>query len=157
MANARAVELAVRAARAFGATIHSRAGWARKHYFYPDLPRNYQITQQREPLVRGGRIPYEYDGRDRALEVIREHRDQLNLAVREQLIHALLQGCDQLVHLALLVGVRRLLRRSLLYRCRRCKPDGIGCSDILIHQDTCQRNHQQYKQTCNLVFCSTGK
>ena len=43
--NERAVELALRAALAVGCTVHERSIFARKNYFYPDLPKGYQISQ----------------------------------------------------------------------------------------------------------------
>jgi aspartyl-tRNA(Asn)/glutamyl-tRNA(Gln) amidotransferase subunit B len=55
--NARAIELAVRAALALGSTVQRRSRFARKHYFYPDLPKGYQISQYDEPLARGGAVP----------------------------------------------------------------------------------------------------
>jgi aspartyl-tRNA(Asn)/glutamyl-tRNA(Gln) amidotransferase subunit B len=54
--NQRAVELGVRAALALGCTVRERSTWARKHYFYPDLPKGYQISQHGEPLARDGRV-----------------------------------------------------------------------------------------------------
>lgn len=54
--NARAVELAVRAALALGCTVHERSVFARKNYFYPDLPKGYQISQFDRPLATGGGI-----------------------------------------------------------------------------------------------------
>jgi aspartyl-tRNA(Asn)/glutamyl-tRNA(Gln) amidotransferase subunit B len=57
--NPEAVELAIRAALAFGCTVHERSVWARKHYFYPDLPKGYQISQFEEPLATGGRFAVE--------------------------------------------------------------------------------------------------
>jgi aspartyl-tRNA(Asn)/glutamyl-tRNA(Gln) amidotransferase subunit B len=54
--NRRAVELAIRAALATGCEVHSRSIFARKNYFYPDLPKGYQISQFDEPLATGGRI-----------------------------------------------------------------------------------------------------
>jgi aspartyl-tRNA(Asn)/glutamyl-tRNA(Gln) amidotransferase subunit B len=74
--NERAVELAVLFGAVLGGEINRRSEFDRKHYFYPDLPRNYQITQQRAPLVRGGRIPYEFGGGDRTLELIRCHLEE---------------------------------------------------------------------------------
>jgi aspartyl-tRNA(Asn)/glutamyl-tRNA(Gln) amidotransferase subunit B len=52
--NARAVELGVRAALALGCTVHPVSVFARKHYFYPDLPKGYQISQYDRPLATGG-------------------------------------------------------------------------------------------------------
>jgi aspartyl-tRNA(Asn)/glutamyl-tRNA(Gln) amidotransferase subunit B len=54
--NRRAVELAIRAALATGCTVHERSVFARKNYFYPDLPKGYQISQFDRPLATGGRI-----------------------------------------------------------------------------------------------------
>ncbi len=54
--NERAVELAVRAALALGATVRPRSIFARKNYFYPDLPKGYQISQAEWPLATGGLV-----------------------------------------------------------------------------------------------------
>ncbi len=55
--NRRAVELAARLALALGADVRPRSAFARKSYFYPDLPKGYQITQHDEPLATGGTLP----------------------------------------------------------------------------------------------------
>jgi aspartyl-tRNA(Asn)/glutamyl-tRNA(Gln) amidotransferase subunit B len=52
--NARAVELGIRAALAMHCEVHERSIFARKNYFYPDLPKGYQISQYEEPLATGG-------------------------------------------------------------------------------------------------------
>ena len=54
--NRKAVELAIRMALATGCTVHPRSVFARKNYFYPDLPKGYQISQFDKPLATGGRI-----------------------------------------------------------------------------------------------------
>ena len=54
--NRKAVELAIRMALATGCTIHQRSIFARKNYFYPDLPKGYQISQFDQPLATGGRV-----------------------------------------------------------------------------------------------------
>src|SRR5947207_13724917 len=54
--NRTAVELAMRAALATGCTVHERSIFARKNYFYPDLPKGYQISQFDQPLATGGAI-----------------------------------------------------------------------------------------------------
>ena len=58
--NRAAVDDAIRAALALGCTIHERSIFARKNYFYPDLPKGYQISQYEQPLATDGR-----DGRRR--------------------------------------------------------------------------------------------
>ncbi len=62
-----AVELAVRTALALDCTVHRTSIWARKNYFYPDLPKGYQITQFERPLATAGTLAYE--GSDGTAEV----------------------------------------------------------------------------------------
>jgi aspartyl-tRNA(Asn)/glutamyl-tRNA(Gln) amidotransferase subunit B len=54
--NRRAVDLAVTAASALGCEVHERSVFARKNYFYPDLPKGYQISQYEQPLATGGGV-----------------------------------------------------------------------------------------------------
>ncbi|MEO7362132.1 MAG: Asp-tRNA(Asn)/Glu-tRNA(Gln) amidotransferase subunit GatB [Gemmatimonadaceae bacterium] len=54
--NGRAVELATTASLALGCTINERSLFARKNYFYPDLPKGYQISQFDQPLASGGQL-----------------------------------------------------------------------------------------------------
>ena len=71
--NRRAVELAIRAALATGCRVHERCVFARKNYFYPDLPKGYQISQYEEPLATGGAIdvPVEEPGGEVRLRRVR--------------------------------------------------------------------------------------
>jgi aspartyl-tRNA(Asn)/glutamyl-tRNA(Gln) amidotransferase subunit B len=71
--NREAVEFALRLALAVGCEIQPSSRWARKHYFYPDLPKGYQITQADQPYARGGHI--EIPGRRIALQRIHIEED----------------------------------------------------------------------------------
>ena len=70
--NRRAVELAVRMALATGCEVHARSVFARKNYFYPDLPKGYQISQFEEPLATNGRV----DIGERAIRLTRIHIEE---------------------------------------------------------------------------------
>ena len=75
--NAAAVELAVRAALGVGSEIQERSKFDRKHYFYPDLPKGYQITQFDEPYCLGGMVRAELaDGTSRSIGLIRIHMEE---------------------------------------------------------------------------------
>jgi aspartyl-tRNA(Asn)/glutamyl-tRNA(Gln) amidotransferase subunit B len=54
--NARVLELAVRAGLALGCEIRAKSVFARKNYFYPDLPKGYQISQYELPICAGGGV-----------------------------------------------------------------------------------------------------
>jgi aspartyl-tRNA(Asn)/glutamyl-tRNA(Gln) amidotransferase subunit B len=59
--NRGAVDCAVRAALALGCTVHATSIFARKNYFYPDLPKGYQISQYEQPLATDGLVPARSD------------------------------------------------------------------------------------------------
>ncbi len=63
--NAEAIRLAVRGAIALGCTVHETSIFARKNYFYPDLPKGYQISQFDRPLATDGRLTFESPDRGR--------------------------------------------------------------------------------------------
>src|SRR3954464_10038480 len=58
VANGEAIRLAVCAALALGSTVHPRSVFARKNYFYPDLPKGYQISQHDQPLATNGTLSF---------------------------------------------------------------------------------------------------
>jgi len=60
--NKRAVEMAMRASLALNCTVHDHSRFARKNYFYPDLPKGYQISQYELPLATGGWLEVEVAG-----------------------------------------------------------------------------------------------
>jgi aspartyl-tRNA(Asn)/glutamyl-tRNA(Gln) amidotransferase subunit B len=74
--NRKAVELAVRASLALEARIHERSRFARKNYFYPDLPKGYQISMYELPLATGGALEIEMDGRAKKIGITRLHMEE---------------------------------------------------------------------------------
>jgi aspartyl-tRNA(Asn)/glutamyl-tRNA(Gln) amidotransferase subunit B len=74
--NQRAVELAVLCAVALGCQVATRSIFERKNYFYPDLPKGYQISQYEHPLARGGGVSIEVGGRPREIGLLRLHLEE---------------------------------------------------------------------------------
>jgi aspartyl-tRNA(Asn)/glutamyl-tRNA(Gln) amidotransferase subunit B len=74
--NARAVEFAARMGLATGCTIRTTSRYARKNYFYPDLPKGYQISQFDEPLCERGQLAFDIDGQERIVRIHRIHMEE---------------------------------------------------------------------------------
>ena len=74
--NAHAVTLGIRAGLALGCTIDSASVFARKHYFYPDLPKGYQITQFDRPLCSAGTLHVQMDGQRHRFGIHRIHLEE---------------------------------------------------------------------------------
>ncbi|MGH9719537.1 MAG: Asp-tRNA(Asn)/Glu-tRNA(Gln) amidotransferase subunit GatB, partial [Bryobacteraceae bacterium] len=70
-----AVELAVKAGLALNCTIRPMSRFARKNYFYPDLPKGYQISQYDEPVAEHGEVEIIVDGRSKRIGVTRVHME----------------------------------------------------------------------------------
>lgn len=74
--NKRAVEMAVRASLALNCTVHEHSRFARKNYFYPDLPKGYQISQYELPLATGGSLEIEVNGERKRIGITRLHLEE---------------------------------------------------------------------------------
>ena len=74
--NRRAVEYAVRAALALGCHINQRSIFARKNYFYPDLPKGYQVSQYEQPFSQHGHLDVEIDGGVKRAGITRVHMEE---------------------------------------------------------------------------------
>lgn len=74
--NEEAVTKAYQIASALGCTLSHSVGFERKNYFYPDLPKNYQISQYAAPLGSDGQFLYECDGQERRVRIREVHLEE---------------------------------------------------------------------------------
>lgn len=74
--NQAAVELAVRAAFALNSRPERFSKFDRKHYFYPDLPKGYQITQYEDPIIKGGYVEFALEGHIKRVNITRVHLEE---------------------------------------------------------------------------------
>ena len=76
VANREAVAHAVRFGLAVKGTLNRRSVFARKNYFYPDLPKGYQISQYELPIVQGGEVRILVDDREKSIRLTRAHLEE---------------------------------------------------------------------------------
>ena len=74
--NREAVRMATKLGLAIGAIVSPRSVFARKNYFYPDLPKGYQISQYELPVVQKGTLRIEVDGQEKIVGVTRAHLEE---------------------------------------------------------------------------------
>ncbi|GAB4510110.1 MAG: Asp-tRNA(Asn)/Glu-tRNA(Gln) amidotransferase subunit GatB [Sulfuricaulis sp.] len=74
--NKEAARMAVKFGLAIGAAINHRSVFARKNYFYPDLPKGYQISQYELPVVAKGQITIDVDGVEKVVGITRAHLEE---------------------------------------------------------------------------------
>ncbi len=74
--NRRAVEYALKMALATGCRVNTNSRFARKNYFYPDLPKGYQISQYELPLAEKGEVLIEVEGRRKRVGITRIHLEE---------------------------------------------------------------------------------
>jgi aspartyl-tRNA(Asn)/glutamyl-tRNA(Gln) amidotransferase subunit B len=74
--NRGAVERAIKFGLAVGATVNRRSVFARKNYFYPDLPKGYQISQFEIPVVSGGTVTIQVGDREKVVQLTRAHLEE---------------------------------------------------------------------------------
>ncbi|MGQ9631903.1 MAG: Asp-tRNA(Asn)/Glu-tRNA(Gln) amidotransferase subunit GatB [bacterium] len=74
--NRKAVEYAIMTALALNCEIRPYNKFARKNYFYPDLPKNFQISQYDEPLAQNGHLEIELDGKTKRIRIRRVHMEE---------------------------------------------------------------------------------
>ena len=134
VANRRAVDLAVKLALAVGCTVHEPSVFARKNYFYPDLPKGYQISQFDRPLAEDGLLPLALH--DKGVRIERLHLEE---------------DAGKLLHEA--PGGGALPGQSLVDY-NRC---GVPLVEIVSRPDmSTAAEAQDYLQTLHQVLLDTG-
>jgi len=74
--NEKAIELSVKMGLALGSEIRKKSVFSRKHYFYPDLPKGYQISQFDLPICEGGEVEFFVDGELKKVRIERAHMEE---------------------------------------------------------------------------------
>ncbi|RLE12855.1 Asp-tRNA(Asn)/Glu-tRNA(Gln) amidotransferase GatCAB subunit B, partial [Candidatus Aerophobetes bacterium] len=74
--NRKAVEYTIITALALNSRINRKCRFARKNYYYPDLPKNYQISQYEEPLATGGWVEIKVNGKVKKIGIERIHLEE---------------------------------------------------------------------------------
>jgi aspartyl-tRNA(Asn)/glutamyl-tRNA(Gln) amidotransferase subunit B len=74
--NKRAVEMGIRASLALNCIVHDHSRFARKNYFYPDLPKGYQISQYELPLATSGSVEIEHNSKTKRIGITRLHLEE---------------------------------------------------------------------------------
>jgi aspartyl-tRNA(Asn)/glutamyl-tRNA(Gln) amidotransferase subunit B len=74
--NKRAVDFAIKLGLATNCTIERESVFARKHYFYPDLPKGYQISQYERPICTNGRLGIRVGGKSKSVGITRIHLEE---------------------------------------------------------------------------------
>lgn len=74
--NAKAVEYSVKTGLALGCEIRTKSVFARKNYFYPDLPKGYQISQYDQPICQNGKLTFKVEGVEKTIRIERAHMEE---------------------------------------------------------------------------------
>jgi aspartyl-tRNA(Asn)/glutamyl-tRNA(Gln) amidotransferase subunit B len=74
--NKKVIEYAIKTGLALGCEIRNHSTFSRKNYFYPDLPKGYQISQYDKPICENGRLTFTVDGEEKTIRITRAHIEE---------------------------------------------------------------------------------
>ncbi|MBI5887212.1 MAG: Asp-tRNA(Asn)/Glu-tRNA(Gln) amidotransferase subunit GatB [Deltaproteobacteria bacterium] len=146
--NKKAVEFAVKTALALDCRINERSIFARKNYFYPDLPKSYQISQYMEPFCEKGFLDIEDDGKTKRIGITRIHMEE----DAGKLLHGdtpdddgssfvdLNRACVPLIEIVSEPDMRTALEASAYLRALR---------DIVVYLGVCDGNMEEGSFRCD--------
>lgn len=135
--NREAVRKAVQFGLAIGAKISLVSSFDRKSYFYPDSPRNFQITQYETPLVRGGRILADVEGKSMEFQINRAHLED---------------DAGMLKHFSTFAGVDynragapliEIVSEPCLHSSKQASAYAMAVRAIMVYLDACDGNMEE--------------
>lgn len=74
--NSKVVEYSIKTGLALGCDIRRKSVFTRKNYFYPDLPKGYQISQYDQPICENGSITFKVEGKEKTVSITRAHMEE---------------------------------------------------------------------------------
>ncbi len=143
--NRRAIEMTVRTGLAAGCAIAPRSRFARKNYFYPDLPKGYQISQYEQPLCTGGSLEIVVDGSTRRVGIHRVH-------LEEDAGKSLHEGLGRFSHVDLNragVPLMEIVSEPDLRSAREAVVYLRALRDVLIYLEVCDGNMEEGNLRCD--------
>ncbi|MBL7685240.1 MAG: Asp-tRNA(Asn)/Glu-tRNA(Gln) amidotransferase subunit GatB [Deltaproteobacteria bacterium] len=144
--NKKAVEYAILAGLALGCKIAPTSVFARKNYFYPDLPKGYQISQYELPICLGGGVDIEVEGQKKRITLTRIHMEEdagksLHEMGSDEYSHVdLNRACTPLIEIVSEPEIRNAKEASTYLKRLR---------DILVYLGVCDGNMEEGSLRCD--------
>ena len=152
--NKRAVEMAIRTGLALNCSIRPTNIFARKNYFYPDLPKGYQISQYEEPICENGWIDLDVNGSSKRVRIRRAHLEE----DAGKNIHAA-EGSYSYVDLNRAgTPLLEIVTEPDMHSADEVVSYLKSLRDVLVYLDVCDGNMDQGNMRCepNISLCPTG-
>ena len=152
--NKRAVEMAIRTGLALNCSIRSTNIFARKNYFYPDLPKGYQISQYEEPICESGWIDLDINGSSKRVRIRRAHLEE----DAGKNVHAV-EGSNSYVDLNRAgTPLLEIVTEPDMHSADEVVAYLKSLRDVLVYLDVCDGNMEQGNMRCepNISLRPTG-
>ena len=143
--NRQVVEFTLRAALATGCRIAPTSVWARKNYFYPDLPKNYQISQYELPIAEQGHVDIEVEGQKRRIGITRIHMEE----DAGKLVHDPAQGVSRVDFNRTGVPLMEIVSEPEMHTPQEAAAYLKALRDILVYLEICDGNMEEGSFRCD--------